>query len=459
MRFAKQSVFAATLLGFLSCSEAIRLERRNFRKRQDTVSQELDNLEFLYFANCSMGTPAQELRLHIDTGSSDLWINAARSRLCRDITDPCAESGTYDANSSSTYEYVNSFFDISYVDGSGASGDYVRDTFHFGGASLTGLQFGIGYLSTSPEGILGIGYELNEVQVNRAGGDSYPNLPALLAEKGMIQSNAFSLWLNDLDANTGTILFGGVDTAKYIGQLQTLPIIPTQGFYIEFLIALTAMGQNGEEGSIFDGETIPVLLDSGASLSYVPDPLAEHIYGLYDAQFDPTQGVAVCDCSLGNSDDTLDFTFSGPTIRVPLNELVLEYGTTGFSTICILGIMPSGDSSNVLGDTFLRSAYVVYDLANNEISLAQTNFNASDSNILEIAEGTQGVPDATGVPNAVSTGSIPATGGGRLGGPTFHGSARPNPTSTTETSTGGAMAMITAAPALAALGAGLMFAL
>lgn len=67
------------------------------------------------------------------------------------------------------------------------------------------------------------------------------------------------------------------------------------------------------------------------------------------------------------------------------------------------GVSDSQGSTSVLGDTFLRSSYVVYDLANNQISLANTNFNATKSNIMEIASGAGGVPSATGVSGAIST--------------------------------------------------------
>ena len=70
----------------------------------------------------------------------------------------------------------------------------------------------------------------------------------------------------------------------------------------------------------------------------------------------------------------------------------------------------------MLGDTFLRSAYVVYDLDNNEISLAQTDFNSASDNIVEITNGTNGVPGATSVSNPVTT-VVAGTGGARLGGP------------------------------------------
>jgi hypothetical protein len=392
------------------------------RRRQKTVQQTLDNLETLYFANASLGTPEQPLRLHIDTGSSDLWANAKSSQLCTARGDECAAAGTYDANSSSTYQYVNSEFNISYVDGSGASGDYVKDTFHFGGKTIDDLQFGIGYNSTSAEGILGIGYTTNEVAVNRAGLDPYPNLPQLLADNGDINTNAYSLWLNDLDASTGSILFGGVDTEKYTGTLSKLPIIPEQGVYAEFIIALTGMGSNGNEGSIFKNENVPVLLDSGSSLMYLPDNVATSLYSKYSAQYDSTQGAAFVDCDLANQQGSLEFTFSGPTISVPLNELVIVAGYSRGTPVCILGIGPAGDSVAVLGDTFLRSAYVVYDLENNQIALAQTNFNATSSAVSEIATGTNGVPNASLVANAVS--SVPvATGGGRIGGISINPSA------------------------------------
>lgn len=56
---------------------------------------------------------------------------------------------------------------------------------------------------------------------------------------------------------------------------------------------------------------------------------------------------------------------------------------------------------------------MVYDLANNEISLAQTDFNATDSNVSEIGTGTASVPDATPVSSAVQA-AVSETGGARI---------------------------------------------
>lgn len=85
----------------------------------------------------------------MDTGSSDLWCNAANSTLCSSSTDPCSTSGTYDSDKSTTYTYVSSDFNISYADGTGAAGVYATDTLHIGGSALEDFQFGIGYSSSS----------------------------------------------------------------------------------------------------------------------------------------------------------------------------------------------------------------------------------------------------------------------------------------------------------------------
>jgi hypothetical protein len=422
------------------------------RRRQKTVQETLDNLETLYFANASLGTPAQNFRLHVDTGSSDLWVNAASSHLCTERGNECGDSGTYSANDSSTYKYVNGAFNISYVDGSGASGDYATDTFRFGGQTIDNMQFGIGYSSSSPEGILGIGYTINEVQVNRAGLNAYPNLPQKLKNDGFINSVAYSLWLNDLDASTGSILFGGVDTDKFQGDLKTLPIIQEQGVYAEFIIALTSMGSNGDSTNLFNNEVVPVLLDSGSSLMYLPDNVVTALYTQLNAQYDSNQGAAFVSCDLANQDGSLDFGFSGVTISVPYNELVITAAVSRGRPVCILGIAPAGNSMPVLGDTFLRSAYVVYDLSNNAISLAQTRFNATASAVKEITNGADGVPGAQSVAGAVATAAIGGGAGPRINGPSVTGGGI--------TSTAGAVPAATALPWLggaAALGAaGLM---
>jgi hypothetical protein len=383
------------------------LDRHRIVRRGDTVSATLDNLDTLYFVNGTLGTPAQSLRLHLDTGSSDLWVNTPSSALCAaDDGASCAASGTYSANSSSTYAYLGSYFNISYVDGSGATGDYVTDTFSIGDVTLENFQFGIGYASTASQGILGIGYPANEVQVGRAHKEAYNNLPAALKATGLTQTAAYSLYLNSLASDTGTILFGGVDTDRFVAPLYTLPIQKQRGEYIEFLVTLTDVSLGSTV--LASDLALAVLLDSGSSLTYLPDSMASEIFNMTNAVYDESEAVAFVPCSLAEQTATLNFTFSGPTISVDLAEMVIDlFDSSGKRlsfgngvTACLFGVAPAGNGTVVLGDTFLRSAYVVYDLDNNEISLAQARFNVSASSVTEIS-AEDGVPSATAVDSPV----------------------------------------------------------
>jgi hypothetical protein len=413
----------------------------DLNKRSSTIQLSLDNEQFLYFANISVGTPAQEQRVHIDTGSSDLWLESASSRICKQ--GGCTDSGTYDSNSSSTYKYVNSDFDIQYADGTGASGDYVTDTISIGGSDVTGLEMGIGYTSSSSQAVMGIGYPSNEAILSVRGASAYNNLPLQMVSQGLIEAPAYSLWLNDLDATTGQILFGGVDLDKFSGSLVTLPIETVQGSSTptEFIIALTGvkLTSGDESATVANDTTIPVVLDSGSTLVLLPDNVATSLINFVNAQYDESSGAAYVSCQLATSPATIDFEFSGITISIGMDEMVISEDDSSNPTdergdeLCLFGVSYSVDGNYVLGDTFLRSAYVVYDLSANTISLAKTNFNATDSNIQVIASGTAGIPDATGVSNP-ATATPTVSYNGVNGAPT--GATATDSSTSTATSTG-----------------------
>ncbi|KIE00308.1 candidapepsin-4 precursor, partial [Metarhizium majus ARSEF 297] len=383
-------------------------DRNRMRKRDGTVNATIDNLQTLYFLNASLGTPPQNVRLHIDTGSSDLWVNTRSSQLCSMRQKPCAESLVYTANSSSTYKYVSSNFNISYVDGSGAAGDYVTDTISFSGVKLPSLQFGVGYESTSEQNVLGIGYPSNEVQVVRSGLQPYDNLPAKMAADGLIASSAYSLWLNDLDSSTGEVLFGGVDRDRFQGSLISLPIQKVRNDYNEFFITMTGLDVGSK--NVGKNMALAVLLDSGSSLTYLPDSMVESIYGMVEASYEPSQGAAFAKCSVKQKIASMTFNFSSPaSVTVPMDEMLINVSDTEGEQLifgngepaCLFGILPAGKSSSVLGDTFLRSAYVVYDTENNEISLANTIFNVTTSNKVEINSKST-APFATKASNPIT---------------------------------------------------------
>lgn len=164
---------------------------------------------------------------------------------------------------------------------------------------------------------------------------------------------------------------------------------------------------------------LPVFIDSGSSLSYLPESVLNPIIsgvGAINSDDNLTQiislgvvnshGGLIVPCSLNCSPTTFNFGFGGdggPSIAVPMADLVLPLidNTSSQPTfsdgepICRFGIAPGGPESYTLGDTFLRSAYVVFDLANNQIAIAQADWNATSSNITEIT--------GSAIPGASST--------------------------------------------------------
>jgi hypothetical protein len=333
----------------------------------------------------SIGTPSQPVALQIDTGSSDLWVQVPTSAFCKNTTNACDENGgTYDNTSSSSFRHVNNDFAISYGDGSTAMGDYALETFEIGSthpllsmltvdAQVKNLQFGRGLVSNANPAVMGIGYPANEAIVLFENKTAYPNLIDQMFSQGIVESRTYSLYLNDLEASTGTILFGGVDLQGFEGTLQTLPINPPgSGPIAEFFITLTGISLTPPSGcstaiglpSLYPAN---VMLDSGTTFIFLPTPVANHIAADLGAKVDKLGKFNLPNCDLQFADGSLNFNFSGVKISVPYREFILNQDGT-----CSLGLRAIDGNCGILGDTFLRSAYVVYDL----VCSSSSHFNS-----------------------------------------------------------------------------------
>ena len=238
--------------------------------------------------------------------------------------------------------------------------------------------------------------------------------------------------------------------------------------YTDFTVALSSINFVDAAGkTAFSQENLalPVILDSGTTATYLPDSIVDPINRGVGVINDPDFG-SILPCSLSASPAKMNFAFGGsggPSIAVALSEFItpiyLEDGSQpsfkdGSGTACGFGLMSSETGPILFGDTFLRSAYVVYDLTNNQIGMAQTNFNATSANVVEIsgssipsatatATGAVATQTYTGIPQqtleATRKGGAQATGG--KSSPTFNLGA---------TATGSSKSNKGAAPALGA---------
>lgn len=449
---ALSSTALAAVTMNIARSSGPRLKPRALSKRASiTESLINNNTGGDYIAQVSVGTPPQNINLAIDTGSSDVWMISSTADLCTERAlqaydmDGC--DTPFDSSKSSTFKVVGKGeFNIQYEDNSGATGDYVTDTFSIGGASIKTLEMGLAYNVTLDSGLMGIGYDANEASTDPEAETvpfEYPSIIDSMVSQGLIPSKAYSLYLNDLEASTGSIIFGGLDSDKYHGNLVQMPIIPStlqngSTMYYDFAVALTGFSITGQAGNVTQFTTSSfeeaAILDSGTTITYLPDRLAEEIISVLNGYID-NEGNVYVDCNLltQSPKTTFNYEFGGPkgvNISVPISEVVFPltgiFSTDGFATPdvpfaspCALGISGTGGQApTTLGDTFLRSAYVVYDLSNNLIAIAQTNFNSTTSSIVEFQASATSIPNVSGVASSVTGVTETATGPQGVGGKT-----------------------------------------
>ena len=254
------------------------------RRQSKTISVGLDNEILLYFINCTVGTPPQPFSLQIDTGSSDIWFPAVNADICQQDPQNCP-LGTYDASASSSYADPSlPQFQIQYVDGTEIAGAYISDVLNVGGTQLTNMTMAAALeANTRGIGIMGIGFQSGESSAV-LNGFTYPNVINVMKDEGKINTLAYSLWLDDLESNTGVVLFGGVDTNKYHGDLVSLPIqLDTQtGTISSFTVAWTGLTitGGGQNSDMSPSDPQPAILDSGTTDTLLPDDIANQIFNV-----------------------------------------------------------------------------------------------------------------------------------------------------------------------------------
>ena len=232
--------------------------------------------------------------------------------------------------------------------------------------NLTSIQFGVAIADADlNEGILGLGF-----------GDGknlqYKNFVDELYAQNATQSKAFSVALGGNEfTNAGVIIFGGVDTKKFSGSLVSNDILaPTANDINRYNIQLNSVGATIDgKSKTYSGGSTAIVLDTGSSLSILPSSVVEGMVEDFDAKLDSDSGLYLVDCSVADQNAMINFAFPGITIHVPMSEWIFDAG----GDTCVLGTQALDTNSGIsalLGDTFLRSAYVVFDQTSNAILMA-----------------------------------------------------------------------------------------
>jgi hypothetical protein len=303
----------------------------------------------------NIGNPPQPNYVQLDTGSFELWVNPQCSSLSSSADRQfCASIGSYDPQRSRTSRVSQTTKSLRYGIGS-ANIQYVLDDIALDGtnANLKQVQFGVATSSQDAfSGILGVGHGENATI-------GYKNFIDQLEAQGVTATKAYSVALGRKTEKEGVVIFGGVDTSKFIGSLVKQPIVPraqSPDGVRRFWIRMDSLGYtSGSSSRKYDNTSMSVFLDTGATLTLLPPRLAAQIARDFGSTQVDSTGFYPVDCGLIDQNGTLDFAFPGVTIKVP-NREIIRSGFSGGRQRCYLGIQPS-DQFVLLGDTFLRSTY------------------------------------------------------------------------------------------------------
>lgn len=352
-------------------------EHRTLKARDDhdqAVEDKIKNQKYYYSSTISVGTPPQDVDVLVDTGSSDTWVVTPSTQYKGQGKGP---NSFFDQARSETWSANGTSFDIKYGIGR-TQGKWGTDTLTIGGATVEGLSIGLADSTDVKQGIVGIGRPQAEI-TNREK-RQYANLPQKLYESGLTNSPAYSLYLNEANSDTGTLLFGAVDHSKYTGPLAKLDVSHPS----HYGVTLNEIRSNGRANQNVLSKPKTAILDSGTTLSYLDEDTMRSLYEVLNAN--PSFAINqkyYTDCNITES---LSLDFGSVQIEVPAYQFLTpieNYVNPAIAGIafprntCFVGLDNAPQDANflLLGDNFIRSAYIVYDPENKVIALAQASFD------------------------------------------------------------------------------------
>ncbi|CAG9320681.1 PGA_1 [Blepharisma stoltei] len=311
-----------------------------------------------YFVQIGIGTPQQYFSMLLSLKSSWIFIGGKGCLSCRSWTNK------FDITRSSTYK---NDFKYLIIDSMGLEGDAGRDKVNIGGidAKSQGIiverkEYNMDNIKS--DGILGLGF-------SSSNNGTTPIINTLY-EQYNITHKIFSIYLNDLSnpydlPNFGQsmLIIDGYDLNKYSAEKSFK--------YISCRASQEGYWQMDFDHAIFNGITFTsgykAIISVGTSLILGPkeaiNGILKQLHNNYSCD-DNNLGELFCDC--GSNYPDLIIQISG--VKFTIKPAAYFYKWNDYC-------WPSFNYTNVpntwvLGDTFLRRFYTVYDMENMKIGFA-----------------------------------------------------------------------------------------
>ncbi|OAA46306.1 endothiapepsin-like protein [Metarhizium rileyi] len=320
-----------------------------------------------YVTEVDFGTPAQKLKMILDTGSSDVWVQSSDTIYRVNENGPWAPR--YFPNNSSTSSRVDeAIWGVRYLDGTTAAGIVYRDTLRLGGLEIKHVAIESAEImaprfesETGVSGIMGLAKQLpNNIT---------PPTPSFLSLiRSHLKEPVFTV---DLRRNASSRFeFGHINESVPADNITWLESDPNSPHW-DIKLDLTAWrGKN----PMWMYHEFQATVDTGTSLLFLPEPLVSRYWvdvpgvkksdllsGVYEFPCEGAQGLP-------------DLLFKLPktehVIRIP--GPYLNYGPLNKDpSLCWGGLQSSeGLDATVLGDVMLKAIFVAFDIEKNRVGLA-----------------------------------------------------------------------------------------
>lgn len=365
-----------------------RLEKRSINESYVT-NYELKH--GLFQGTIEIGTPTQKVTVGFDTGSYTLAVNYADSVFCQE--NDCVTYGSFDPSLSSSSVNTTSDYSSRYADGSGGTGHYFNDTLSIGGLTMDDYKFGLVETSNSEMNIMGLSLIADD--------DAAPVLYNFLYHSGLIARKVYSSYYSTSQGE-GAFVFGGLDEARYTGTLERVLSFDS----ISYSPILT--GVSNDCGDV-NTNGYMILFDTGAEMTILPEELYHQIHQSFGGKTTNVSIQSFEDGPIGTIDFNYIFKcsaatplyldFSGKKVTFkPENFLITLYDGDSPLTdedgdqLCITKIFngQDGEDGYVFGEDLFKSIFVVWDVDNNDIAIADS-IDATEEELVEI---TGDVPNA-----------------------------------------------------------------
>jgi hypothetical protein len=330
-----------------------------------------------YLCQVQIGTPPQTVTLDFDTGSSDLWVWS--TELSKSIQSKGSGHSIFNSSKSSTFKTKSgSSWKISYGDGSSASGTVGTDNVTIGGLTIKNQavelanQMSTEFQQGTGDGLLGLAWPaINTVTPtpvatpveNMITQEDIPQSAELFTAK-------LGSWrdVNDPDKGDSFYTFGYIDqdTVTASGQeIAYTPVDNSQGFWMFDSTSATV------NGTTIDQSGNTAIADTGTTLALVSDATCKAIYdAIPNSQYDSTQQGYVFPSNT-TADQLPVVTFAVGNTQFTVQKEDLAFADAGNGMV-YGGIQSRGSMTfDILGDTFLKSIYAIFDQGNQQFGAVQ----------------------------------------------------------------------------------------